>query len=183
MEKIKSLPPWEWFKKTDNSAPSHNKEDIILWENTYKNANRVFDDFIRDIGNFDNFIPNLFKNNFKANLKILPRIDISDNDKEYIIEADLPGVKETDLDVSISKNGILSIKGKRETKEQEKHRNYYRIERSFGSFERNLSLPQDCNLDKLSATFNNGILTVKTPKKELDTEEVKKIEIDNLSHS
>lgn len=104
-------------------------------------------------------------------------MDISDTDKEYIIEADLPGVKEEDLDISVSKDGLLTVKGKRENKKEQKERNYYRMERSYGSFERTIALPDNCDSNKVDASFQNGILSVKIPKKEPAIGEVKHIKI------
>lgn len=146
-----------------------------MWGGFDSDIESIFEDFAKDFGNLESFLPRLFKETSNANLKISPRMDLSGTDKEYIIEADLPGVKEEDLDMSISKDGVLSIKGKRESREENKELNYYRLERSYGSFERSIVLPDDCHSDKVAATFKNGILTIKMPKKEPVAGETKKI--------
>jgi len=138
---------------------------------------RVFNNFIRDFSNYESLLPTFFPTNFSSDLKTLPRMDVSETDKEYLIEADLPGVKKDDLDISVTKDRNLIIKGKRESKKEQKDRNYYCLERSFGSFERSMALPSDANEDALNASFADGIITIKIPKKELSNKEVKKIEV------
>jgi len=173
----KNLVPWNWFKNPDTHFPSILKNKNSLWDHPSRNIDRIFEDFAKDFGSFENLLPTFFKNGLSANLKILPRVDISDTDKEYVVEADLPGVKEGDLDISVSKDGLLIIKGKRESFDEQKKRNYYRMERSYGSFERVIALPDNCDSNKVDASFQNGILSVKIPKKEPAVGEVKHIKI------
>lgn len=164
---IKNLVPWNRFKSKNFLEDYSDK----------KNVDHIFEDFIRDFGSFESFLPAFFRNDLSENLKILPRIDISDTDREYVVEADLPGVEENDLDISVSKNGLLTIKGKRESADEQKKRNYYRMERSYGSFERTIALPDNCDSDKVDATFQNGILLVKISKREPAEGEIKQIKI------
>lgn len=174
----RNLVPWNWFKSSNSLTPTILKEDHSLWRDfSSRNINHVFEDFIKDFGSSEDFLPRFFKNNLGNNLKILPRMDISDTDKEYVVEADLPGVKETDVNVSVSKDGILIIKGKRESQEEQKKRNYYRVERSCGSFERTVALPNNCDIGRVDASFQNGILSIKISKKELIEDEIKQIKI------
>ncbi len=163
----RDLAPWSWFKSTPHLF---SKEEGFTGESL---------GFSRDFSNFETLLPRLFREAINSNLKILPRTDLSETDKEYIIEADLPGIQEKDLDVSISKDGILSIQGKRESKEEVKKRNYYRLERSCGCFERNISLPADCDVDKVNTSFKAGTLTIMIPKKALAASQTKKLKINN----
>jgi HSP20 family protein len=167
----RDLLPQNWFKRRREPV----SKEGTLWSGLERDMEKVFEDFGKDFGNFESFLPRLFRTD--ANTKILPRVDISETEKEYTVEADLPGVKKEDLDMSISKDGVLIIKGKRESKEEHKDRNYYRIERSFGSFERSLILPENCDLDNVDATFRDGTLTLKMPKKELAEGEIRKIKL------
>ena len=173
----KNLVPWNWFKNSDTHLPSILRNKNSLWDDSSRNIDFLFEEFIKDFGSFENLLPTFFKNGFSANLKVLPRVDISDTDKEYVVEADLPGVKEEDLDISVSKDGLLIIKGKRESFDEQKKRNYYRMERSYGSFERTIALPNNCDSNKVDASFQNSILSVKIPKKEPAVGEVKHIKI------
>lgn len=161
---VKNLVPWRWFRKDMD----FNKDELYyLQRNMEQDMNRLF----------GNLLPKLFKENDKECLRAIPRVDISETDKEYTVITDLPGVQEKDIDVFVSKDNILTIKGKRETKEEEKERSYYRLERSYGSFERSVILPGDCNADEASSFFKNGTLTIKLPKKEMSDDKIKKVKL------
>ncbi|MBU1565442.1 MAG: Hsp20/alpha crystallin family protein [Proteobacteria bacterium] len=105
-----------------------------------------------------------------------PQVDIGATDKEYSITVEVPGVSEKDVKVEISGN-VITIQGEKKQEKEEKDKNYYRIERSYGSFQRVLSLPEDANQDDVKATFNKGVLTIKMSRKALPKPDVKKIEI------
>ena len=170
----RDLAPRNWFRRRQLPVK---KEGSALWEGFDRDIERIFEDFTGDFGNFENFLSKLFKANASASLKILPRTDFSETDQEYMVEVDLPGVKEENLEISLSKDNVLTIQGKRESQEEKKERNYYKLERAYGSFERTLMLPDNCDADKVSATFKDGILTIQIPKKTPIAGEVKKIKL------
>lgn len=107
---------------------------------------------------------------------ISPSLDVAESDKAFEISVELPGVAEKDLDVTVSE-GVLSIKGEKRSESEEKDKNYHRVERSYGSFERRLTLPAEADAEKIDAGFANGVLTVTIPKAEGAKETVKKISI------
>lgn len=90
-------------------------------------------------------------------------VDVSETDKAYTISAELPGVSEKDIEVSVS-DDLLVIKGQKEQKHEEKGENRYLSERSYGSFQRMFSLPRDTDGSKIEAKFHHGVLTVSVPK-------------------
>jgi HSP20 family protein len=93
-----------------------------------------------------------------------PRIDISEDDNNIFIDAEIPGVKKEDINISLQDN-ILTIKGeKKSLKEDKKDKNYFRSERSYGSFTRSFTLPAEVNPDKVEAKFEDGILNVSISK-------------------
>ncbi len=92
-----------------------------------------------------------------------PLVDISEDDREYLIKAELPEVKKEDVRVAVE-GGTLTILGERRFTTDEKSRKYHRIERPYGSFARNFSLPGDASRAKVSAEFKDGVLTVHLPK-------------------
>jgi HSP20 family protein len=94
-----------------------------------------------------------------------PRVDISEDDKEYVINAELPGISKGDVKVSVE-NGVLSISGERKSEKEEKHKKYHRIEQTYGSFMRSFTLPEGSSGEKISAEFRDGILKVHVPKDE-----------------
>ena len=94
-----------------------------------------------------------------------PLVDISEDDKEYRIKAELPEVKREDVKVT-AEEGTLTIMGERRFEKEEKGRKYHRVERAYGSFGRSFSLPDDASPAKVSAEFKDGVLTVRLAKTE-----------------
>jgi HSP20 family protein len=94
-----------------------------------------------------------------------PLVDISEDDKEYLIKAELPEVKKEDVKVT-AEEGTLTIMGERKFEKEEKGKKYHRVERAYGSFARNFSLPDDASPSKVSAEFKDGLLTVHLAKTE-----------------
>jgi len=107
---------------------------------------------------------------------MVPELDVRENDKTITIEAELPGVDEKDVSVKLA-NGILIIKGEKKQEREEKEENYYLAERSFGSFERSLRLPDTIDDGKVEARFDKGVLKVIAPKRPEAVKAEKKIEI------
>ncbi|MDB6134818.1 MAG: Heat shock protein Hsp20 family [Verrucomicrobiales bacterium] len=94
-----------------------------------------------------------------------PPVDISEDDKEYVLKTELPELKKEDVKVSVE-NGELAISGERKTEKEEKGKKYHRIERSYGSFIRTFILPDAVNPGKVTAEFKDGMLVVHLPKDE-----------------
>jgi len=94
-----------------------------------------------------------------------PLVDISEDDKEYLIKAELPEVKKEDVKVT-AQEGTLTIMGERKFAQEEKSKTYHRVERAYGSFGRSFALPDDASPAKVSAEFKDGLLTVHLVKNE-----------------
>lgn len=94
-----------------------------------------------------------------------PLVDVVENDKEYVIKAELPEVDKHDVKVTVE-NGVLTISGERKFEKEEKGRKYHRVERAYGSFTRCFSLPDDTDSDKVNAEFKDGMLKVRMGKSE-----------------
>jgi HSP20 family protein len=92
-----------------------------------------------------------------------PLVDISEDDREYLIMAELPEVKKEDVKVA-TEEGTLTIIGERKFAQDDKGRKYHRVERAYGSFGRSFSLPDDVSPVQVSAQFKDGVLTVHLPK-------------------
>jgi HSP20 family protein len=93
----------------------------------------------------------------------LPPVDIAEDEREYIITADLPEVSPKDVKVTLE-NGVLSITGERAGEKEETTRKYHLMERSYGAFARSFALPADGDPKKVQASFKDGVLTVRVPK-------------------
>jgi len=105
---------------------------------------------------------------------VVPAFDITENEKEYVISGEIPGIDPKDLDVTLT-DGILSIKGEKKQESEEKEENYHRIERHYGSFQRSFRLPENIRREELDANYKDGILRLTLPKSK--ESEVKKIEV------
>lgn len=92
-----------------------------------------------------------------------PSVDIAEDDKEYTVKAELPEVKKEDVKV-IVEDSTLTLRGERKAEKEEKDKKYHRIERSYGSFERRFTLPEDSDAGKITSEFKEGMLTVHLPK-------------------
>src|SRR5437899_5879654 len=95
----------------------------------------------------------------------MPLADITEDDKEYLIKAELPEMKKEDVKVTVE-NGVLTISGERKFEQEEKKRKYHRVERGYGTFMRSFTLPDDADFNKVNAQFKSGVLTVHVPKSE-----------------
>ena len=94
-----------------------------------------------------------------------PSVDISEDDKEWCVKADLPEVKKEDVNVTVD-NGVLRIIGERKFEKEEKGKKYHRVECAYGKFLRSFVLPDGADGNKVSADFKNGVLKVRVPKNE-----------------
>lgn len=94
-----------------------------------------------------------------------PLVDITEDDSEYLIKLELPEVRKEDVTVTVE-NGVLSVAGERKAEREEKNRRYHRIERGYGRFVRNFSLPEDADGSKVVANFKDGLLRVHVAKQE-----------------
>ena len=105
-----------------------------------------------------------------------PAVDIAEDDKAFTITAELPGLEEKDIEVTTT-GDILVLKGEKKQEKEEKNKNYYLSERSYGAFQRSFSLPDGVDQNKISANFAKGILTVVLPKTTEAREQQRKIEV------
>ncbi len=94
-----------------------------------------------------------------------PALNISEDDKEIKVQAELPGMDSKDVDIALQNNNLV-IQGEKRFEDEDKRDDYHRIERSYGSFYRNIPLPVKVDEDNIKANFKNGVLTVSLPKQE-----------------
>ena len=91
-----------------------------------------------------------------------PEVDISEDDHGYLLKADLPEMKKDDVRVTVE-DGVLSVSGERKTEKEDLKKKFHRIERSFGTFRRSFTLPEDADSTKVTAEFRDGVLKVHLP--------------------
>ncbi len=94
-----------------------------------------------------------------------PSVDIYENKDQIVLEAELPGMKQEDFDLSIE-NNVITLRGERKFEKTDETDNYHRVERSYGAFTRSFTLPQTVSAEGATAEYNNGVLRVTLPKRE-----------------
>lgn len=126
---------------------------------------------------FDNFFSGVEMEPFKGRFGTFsPSVDIKESDREIRISAELPGMDDKDIDVLLNRDSV-TIKGEKKEEKEDKGKDYYRMERSFGSFTRTIPLPAEVDMDKAKADFRKGVLTVSLPKTARAIKETKKISV------
>lgn len=128
---------------------------------------------------FDEFPPRFPATNFGmrylASLP-MPALEMKETDKEYTLSVELPGVAQDDVDITVE-GEMLIVKGEKKEEREEKERDYTISERSYGAFERRVSLPKDAIVDKIEANSDNGVIKIVIPRSEGVSEGSRKIEI------
>lgn len=154
---IQKWSPWNWFNHEDDGKPVAVKEQVV------SPLQRLQDDFEQFFSNFSSQFG--FPESKGGILK--PQLDIRESEHQYVITVEVPGVDPKDMDIRVEDN-VLTVRGEKKREHEEKSDNVHRVERSYGSFQRVLSLPENADLSKISAKFEKGILNI-TVDKHLDT--------------
>ncbi|HET7384272.1 MAG TPA: Hsp20/alpha crystallin family protein [Pseudolabrys sp.] len=145
-----------------------------------REMDRLFDDFGRDFWRLPTprslFDVEPFWGSEVIKWEATPAVDIAESEKAYELTAELPGMDEKNIEVTVA-NGNLIIKGEKQEEKEEKKKDYYMRERNFGSFERRFELPESVEADKIEASFKKGVLTLTLPKKVEAQKPAKKIEV------
>lgn len=171
---IQKYNPFNWFKEEDaqsKSLPSlGNAQHPFL--QLHQEIDRLFTDAFKNFA-----LPSLdLGHTFGSSALLKPNVDISESEKAYTIKVEVPGVNEKDIKLEVS-DRTLMISGEKKLENEKKDKNFYRVESSYGSFQRVLSLPEDVNADNIEAEFKNGVLNLTLPRKALPKSDIKRIEI------
>ena len=135
------------------------------------------DEFPTGLRLFQDTVNRLFSDQANAR-PWAPSVDILETDNELVLKADIPGVDLKDIDIRIE-NGTLSIKGERKFEKEENNKGFHRLERSYGSFVRYFTLPETVDTEKVKAEYNNGVLNLTLPKKEVAKPKAIKVQVSN----
>ncbi len=157
-----------WNNKKDNYKNSGLPKSFQSFQT---DVDRLFDGFFNDFGRFSSSLINKGRAG-----SFSPKIDISDDESSIEINAELPGLDEKDIQVSL-KEDVLTIKGEKKSGDEKKDKDFYRVERRFGRFERSIRVPREIDAENINASFKNGVLNVSLPKSEKPKENVRKIEV------
>ena len=137
------------------------------FERMHEEMDRMFDDFLPQFST---------ARDFDERFDFLASVDLGETNDALELNADLPGMSESDIDVTLQ-DGALIISGERKHESEEKRKNYYRAERAYGAFSRAIPLPCEVDEDRIEAQFNKGVLTVHMPKSTSAKENQRKIQI------
>lgn len=178
---LKILAPWNWFSKEEELERSVPVNKVQVERGRAQ----------KNLAPFHNSFESLFNNLFGNALKELigenqtplgaygllkPQVDLRAEDKNYILTVEIPGVTEKDVTINVA-DSAMTITGEKKQEKEIKEGNYYRMERSYGSFQRVLSLPDDIDQDNIQANFKHGVLTVTMPRQKVVAQKSKAIEI------
>lgn len=148
--RIKNLLPWG----SDRRSVPVRREEYDPFEVFQRDMNDLFENFFRGIQRE----PLALRGGAFS-----PRVDVLENDEEIRVTAELPGMDEKDIELSLSRDA-LTLKGEKKEGKEDVGKNYYRMERSYGSFNQIIPLPVEIDTEKVEAHFKKGVLTVKLPK-------------------
>ena len=183
LEKFK---PWNWFKHEEGESggsqvPVSRESAGRLQRggggslmSLHRDMDRWFDEAFKSLG-----MPGLEAGSFgemKMPGLFRPQLDIAGDDNCYEISLDVPGMNESDLSLEV-RDDVLTIKGQKEERSENKDKHYYRVERSYGSFQRTLALPDDANADEIKANLEKGVLKLQIPRRDTASKDVKHISI------
>jgi HSP20 family protein len=162
---IRDLLPSVWRR---GESPLRKEEEHPFYA-LQREMDNVFDNFFR---NFD-LMPTGRGEGMGA---FYPSVDVKDGEKEIVVKAELPGMEEKDVEVSLS-DDALTIRGEKKEEKENKGKDYWHKETNYGSFSRVIPLPEGLDTEKADAHFKNGVLTIALPKLEAKLAKSKKIAI------
>jgi HSP20 family protein len=164
MVDFKSLVPW---RNNKSQVPATREDFFDPFVTFRREMDRMFDDF---------FGGSALRPAHAGGQAITPAVDIDETDKDMIVTAELPGVSDKDVEVSLV-GDILTIKGEKKAEHEQKNGDSYYMERRFGSFSRSLRLPFEVKDENVDAKFKDGVLTIHFPKPAELQRSVRRIEV------
>jgi HSP20 family protein len=151
---LKELIPW---KRTGNELATRQDSMFAPFDQFRREMDNIFDGFLTDWPmRSTNLLDRQLRN-------FMPQVDVTETEKEVRVIAELPGLEEKDVDVSLTQ-GVLTIKGEKREEHEENKRDFHRSELRYGMFERAVQLPAEIDADKAKATFKKGVLKITLPK-------------------
>lgn len=155
---------------TINSLTTRPSADLQPFDRLRQEMDLLFESVLSSSNRFSSLMPS------QQAFSVSPSIDVAEDDKTYIVTADVPGLEDKYLTVEF-KNKVLTIKGEKKLQHEEKNYNYYIAERWSGSFSRSIQLPSPINENDISAQVKDGVLQIMLPKIEDSKKELKSIEV------
>lgn len=166
------LAPWNWFKHEQNEPLTRVSDEQSMHPMALlqQEMDRLFDRNFRRLRN------DLAFDDWPSFNQLKPSVDISERDNRYLISVEIPGVKKEDIALT-QEGDRLIIRGEKKHEHEEKSETLHRVERSYGHFQRVLTLPQDARAEDISAQFKDGVLIVEVPRQADAQQKTNKIDI------
>lgn len=158
-------------KQEDDSSSIVRRRDSDV-NRFHDEIDRLFDDFFTDPFGLVPFR--------RTESMFIPKVDVVETEKAIKVSAEIPGMEEKDIDVQLN-GDVLTISGEKSSEHEEKSGQYHRMERSYGSFRRDIQLPSEVDVNKVDAVFSKGVLTINLPKPAESISKVKKIDVKKAS--
>ncbi|MHB8121078.1 MAG: Hsp20/alpha crystallin family protein [Desulfuromonadaceae bacterium] len=150
------------------------KGEMQRYTAPFEQMERMFEDFFQRRFFAPSWMPRLKLPEFAD---VSASVDMFEEGDELVIKADIPGMKKDEISIDFA-DDVVTISGEKKTEERTERKDYYCVERSFGSFSRKLQLPVDIQIDKTRASFKDGVLEIRMPKSEEAKQKVRKITVD-----
>ncbi len=160
-----------WRKK--NEPVSMEQRPAHPFEVLHRQMNDLFEDFFKDFSHPR--LPSLWQGGSDWGV-VAPRFEVAETEKAVQVTAELPGMDEKDIEVTLDDN-VLTVKGEKKQEREEKNKQFFLSERSYGQFQRVLTLPAGIEADKIKAQFKKGVLSLSIPKTAQARTEAKRIEV------
>lgn len=136
------------------------------------------DEFPAGLRVFQDTVNRLLSDQATTNRPWSPAVDIVETPNDLVLKADVPGIELKDIDIQIE-NGTLTLKGERKFEKEENNKGFHRMERSYGSFVRYFTLSEAVDTEHVKADYQNGVLTITLPKKEIAKPKAIKVQVSN----
>jgi HSP20 family protein len=179
---LKNLVPWNWFRKEQEAEgrrlPVAHRTKGENYPDPLARYYDVIDPLFDSISRFPYIrplLPEILRGQQVENW-LKPSLDIAATDKAYTIAAELPGVDEGKVEIEVL-GDTLTIRGQKEHEQEDKGKNYYCVERTYGAFQRQLSLPEDADADAIQAHFKKGVLKLTVPRRGAPPRAARRIEV------
>ena len=150
------------------------RRDLKRFTSTFGDMERMFEDFFQRRLLMPSWMPRL---HFPEFADVSTSIDMYEEGEDLIIKAEVPGLKKNEISIDFA-DDVVTISGEKKSEERTERKDYYCVERSFGSFSRKLRLPVEIQIDKTHALFKVGVLEIRMPKSEAAKKKARKITVE-----
>ena len=159
---------------TVRKSGGEHKSELQRYSSPFAEMERMFDDFLQRRLFTPSWMPRL---RLPDLADVSTSVDMFEEGDDLVIKAEMPGLKKNEISIDFA-DDVVTISGEKKSEERTERKDYYRVERSFGSFSRKLQLPVEIQIDKTHALFKDGVLEIRMPKSEEAKRKIRKIAVE-----